>query len=126
MTQGRFIWNELLTRDVEGAKAFYSAIVGWTYEGTPMAEGGTYWVAHAEGNPAGGIMAMPPGMPDHVPPHWFEYLEVNDVDACLATIVRHGGRILRPPFDVPAVGRLGIATDCTGAAFGLMTPLPKG
>ena len=30
-----FIWYELMTPDVEGAKAFYAAVVGWT-----MSEGG--------------------------------------------------------------------------------------
>ena len=30
-TVGAMCWNELLTRDVEGAKAFYSAVLGWEY-----------------------------------------------------------------------------------------------
>ena len=38
---GHFWWNELMTRDVEGAKAFYGDLVGWRFEGMPM-EGGTY------------------------------------------------------------------------------------
>ncbi len=28
---GTIVWNELNTHDVEGAKTFYSALLGWTY-----------------------------------------------------------------------------------------------
>ena len=48
MTHGNFIWHELYTRDVEAAKAFYAATVGWTFEGMPtLHQNGTYWIAKA-------------------------------------------------------------------------------
>jgi uncharacterized protein len=53
---GHFYWNELLTRDVEGAKAFYGEIAGWQFEGMPMDEGGTYWVCKDGEEPVGGIV----------------------------------------------------------------------
>ena len=31
-SHGHFHWNELLTRDVERAKRFYSDTIGWTFE----------------------------------------------------------------------------------------------
>jgi len=124
MAHGTFVWNELLTRDVEAAKQFYGGLVGWTFNPMPIANG-TYWIAEIDGKPAAGIMAMPQDMPAEVPPHWFEYLEVDDVDARLTVATQHGGKIMRPPFDVPDVGRLGFVTDATGAALGLMTPMPK-
>src|ERR1700743_771600 len=40
--QGRFIWYELMTPDVEGAKAFYGAVVGWTAQAMPMGDGPAY------------------------------------------------------------------------------------
>ena len=50
MTHGNFVWNELYTRDVEAAKAFYAATVGWTFEGMPMPhQNRTYWTAKAGG-----------------------------------------------------------------------------
>jgi uncharacterized protein len=52
MTHGIFVWNELYTRDVETAKAFYATTVGWTFEGMPMPDRDrTYWIAKAEGKP---------------------------------------------------------------------------
>ena len=39
---GNFCWNELMTRDIEGAKRFYGDTIGWTFE--PMKiDWGTYW-----------------------------------------------------------------------------------
>jgi uncharacterized protein len=124
MAHGRFIWNELLTRDVEAAKHFYAGLVGWSFKPMPFQDG-TYWIAEIDGTPVAGIMAMPAHMPATVPPHWFEYMEVDDVDARLIVAVELGGKVMRPPFDVPDVGRLGFVTDATGAPLGLMTPVPK-
>lgn len=121
MSQGTFVWNELLTRDVEGAKRFYAAIAGWNFSGMPNGDS-TYWVAEHGGKQVAGIMAMPDGMPAHVPAHWFVYLQVDDVDATLTAMEANGGTVMRPPFDVPGVGRLGFINDSTGAGLGLMTP----
>jgi uncharacterized protein len=124
MAHGTFVWNELLTRDVEAAKRFYAHLVGWTFTAHKMGQG-TYWVAGIGGKPVAGVMAMPEGLSAEVPPHWFEYMEVDDVDARLKVATEHGGKIMRPPFDVPDVGRLGFITDATGAALGLMTPVQR-
>ena len=34
-SHGEFVWNELHTRDVERAKAFYSAVFGWEFQAFP-------------------------------------------------------------------------------------------
>jgi predicted enzyme related to lactoylglutathione lyase len=121
---GTFIWTELLTGDVEGAKAAYAKLAGWTYEGHATPDGEPYWVALSQGRPAAGIMSLktlPPG----APPHWFAYLTVDDVDARCALIENLGGRIGKKPFDIPEVGRIAVVFDPQGACFGLMTPLKR-
>ena len=77
---GHFYWNELMTRDVEGAKAFYGKTVGSQFEGMPM-EGGTYWVCKDGAAPVGGILDLNQPRFEGVPAHWFAYLAVDDVDA---------------------------------------------
>lgn len=124
MSHGTFVWNELLTRDVEAAKRFYAGVVGWSFKSMPVGNG-TYWIAEIDGKPVAGIMEMPPDLPPTVPPHWFEYLEVDDVDARLKLATEQGGTVVRPPFDVPDVGRLGFVADSSGAKLGLMTPVRK-
>lgn len=120
---GTFYWNELNTRDAETAKAFYGALVGWTFDEMTMAEG-SYWVAMQDGKPAGGIFTMTGPEFDGVPEHWFSYLAVDDVDTRIERVVAAGGQVIRPPFDIPGTGRIAIVKDANGAALGLMTPAP--
>jgi len=67
-THGDFSWCELLTRDVEASKKFYQQVLGWTMEDVPMQDG-SYIILKTEGRPVGGIMRMPPQIPQ---PVWAE------------------------------------------------------
>ena len=89
---GTFNWNELMTNDVAKAKAFYSATLGWTFSDMPMQGGGAYTLAHSGKAMAGGIMDMTGVTPPGVPPHWFEYIEVDDVDHRVALVEENGGK----------------------------------
>lgn len=125
MAHGQFIWNEFLTNDVAGAKAFYEATIGWVFEAMPISHG-TYWLAKQNGKPVAGMMDMTciePPLPPGVPSHWFSYIEVDDVDARVKRLEAAGGRLCRPLFDVPEVGRIAILNDATGAGVGWMTPV---
>ncbi len=125
MPHGSVHWNELNTRDVETAKRFYGATVGWTFEGMPMPNG-TYWVARSDGKPIAGILDITDLLPAHVPNHWFTYLEVDDLEARLRVAEANGATIVKPPFDVQGVGRIAIVADPTGAVIGWMTPAAAG
>ncbi len=120
---GTVFWNELNTRDVVAAKAYYAAICGWTYDTMPMEGGGEYVVAKLGDQMVGGIfdMSVMPGMED-VPSHWLTYFAVDDVDASTRATAGAGGMVIREPFDIPEVGRISIVKDASGAAIGLMTP----
>ena len=123
VAHGNFVWNELHTRDVEAAKEFYAATVGWTFEGMPMPDQNrAFWLAKAAGKPVAGILHMGGMVPDNDPPHWLNYLEVDDIDQMLAEVLRHGGGIVRPPFDVPNFGRIAIGADATDAFMAWVTP----
>jgi predicted enzyme related to lactoylglutathione lyase len=120
-SHGQFYWNELMTRDVEASKRFFTTALGWTFEAMPMA-GGTYWIAKAGDETAGGL--MPIGGPEFegVPEAWLGYIAVDDVDARTKKAAAAGGKVMKEPFDVPGVGRIAIVTDSRGAAVGLITP----
>src|SRR5215469_1398677 len=121
MSHGSFAWNELRTNDIEGAKAFYGKTIGWTFEEMPMPGGeGTYWIAKFEDEPVAGIMDVT-AVGDGTPPHWFAYLEVDDVDDRVEEIKENGGRVVQEPFDIEGVGRIAILADSTGALIGWMT-----
>jgi predicted enzyme related to lactoylglutathione lyase len=123
MSHGHFHWNELLARDVERAKRFYSQTIGWTFEPMPMGDGATYWVAKMGDKPVGGIFPIDrPGF-EGVPESWMSYLAVDDVDARVKTATAAGAELMRPIFDVPGVGRIAILTEPGGAGVGWITPV---
>jgi predicted enzyme related to lactoylglutathione lyase len=125
-SHGTFCWNELMTRDVEGAKRFYQSTIGWSFQAMPMADGGTYWVAHSGERPVAGIFALNAPGYDGVPESWMSYLAVDDVDARVAKAIKAGAKLMKPIFDVPDVGRIAILMQPGGAGVGWMTPTPRG
>ena len=123
---GKFYWNELLTDDVEKAQAFYSATLGWTFSEMPTGGGHAYYVATLGGEPVAGMMDKTDILPPQVPPHWFSYINVDDVGARVELLKAAGGQVVREPFDIPGVGRIAIVCDATGAPFGMMTAADQG
>jgi predicted enzyme related to lactoylglutathione lyase len=112
---GSFSWNELNTRDAEGAKAFYTAVFGWdavTHSGGPM----PYTEFKVGDQSVAGMMPMPPMVPAEVPSHWLVYFAVDDADAAVAKAQELGGSVRMGPMDVP-VGRFAILADPQGATF---------
>ena len=118
---GHFHWNELLTRDVAGAKKFYGAMFGWQFEGMSMPDG-TYWVCKDGDQAVGGIMDIGQPRFEGGPVQWFAYLTADDVDARVEQATAAGAQLMRPIFDVPGVGRIAILKDPTGAGIGWITP----
>jgi uncharacterized protein len=120
-SHGTFYWNELMTRDVDAAKKFYGATLGWTFDAMAMPEG-TYWVAKMGASPVGGLFPISGPSFEGVPEQWFAYIAVDDIPTRLKALKAAGGKVIREPFEVPGVGRIAIVQDTRGAAMGWMTP----
>jgi predicted enzyme related to lactoylglutathione lyase len=116
---GQIIWNELLTRDPEAAKEFYSELIGWDPQSSGM-PGMDYTLLKNNGKDAGGMMMMPADVPAMVPSHWAAYIAVDDVDAVAAKVESLGGKIIVPPTDIPNVGRFCTLADPTGATISVL------
>ncbi len=120
---GAFSWNELMTNDVAGAKAFYSDLLGWSL--TDMEYGSdTYTMAKAGDTEVAGIMATPKEAAG-MPPSWGAYVTVDDVDAIQSRVESLSGKVLVPPQDIPEVGRFMVIQDPQGAALMLITYFKK-
>jgi predicted enzyme related to lactoylglutathione lyase len=116
---GTFCWHELGTRDVAGAKQFYTEVLGWTYQDVPMGEMGTYTLIQIDGQDIAGMYEMKGPHFEGIPPHYLSYVATADVDASAAKAKEHGGEVMQPPMDVPGVGRMAVLKDPRGAVFAL-------
>ena len=121
-SNGSFYWNELMTRDAEAAKRFYSATLGWTFEPMESADSPTYWVAKSGDEAVAGILTMEGPDYEGASEGWFGYVAVKDLSTALARATSEGGEVIREPFDVPGVGRIAIVNDNAGVSMGWMTP----
>ena len=119
-------WNELMTRDLPAAQAFYSEVFGWAYEAQQMPTGEYQVIAGGENGGLGGMMTMPAEVPEMVPNHWGVYFTVDDVDASVAKVQELGGQVVMPAMDIPGVGRMSTVHDCCNAAFTMMQPAADG
>jgi uncharacterized protein len=109
-------WVDLGTGDIARAISFYSAQFGWDIEpGGP--EVGGYSLARLDGRNVAGIG---PNMSDPgAPSAWCTYFAATDCDAAAARVTSAGGQLVMGPMDVMDLGRMLIATDVTGASFGV-------
>ena len=133
---GSLNFNDLHTRDVEGAQSFYGAVFGWEILDVG---GGSAWALPGYGDflerrrpgtregmasmgaperfedVVASIAAIPDDQPD-VAAHWGLTFAVDDADAVAARAAELGGRVVVAPFDAPWV-RMTVIADPQGATF---------
>jgi uncharacterized protein len=129
-------FNDLHTRDLEGARSFYGSVFGWDL----LEVGGAFmWALPGYGdfleqrNPGMRERMAQMGAPERfedvvasaraitgdqadVPSHWGITFAVDDADAIAARAAELGGQVVTPPFDAPWV-RMTVITDPQGATF---------
>lgn len=116
---GVFSWNELLTSNIAGAKAFYSELFGWKLQ--DVSPGGTaYTLVKLGDEEIGGMMTIP-AEAQGMPPSWGAYVTVSNVDAMVEQVKKLGGQVCMPPRDIPGVGRFMVIQDPQGAMLSLIS-----
>jgi uncharacterized protein len=142
---GSLNFNDLNTRDPEGAKSFYGSVFGWQ---TLELEGGFQaWTLPGYGDylerdnpdlrkqmaeadaPKGFedvVASLVPIADDqpHVPPHWGVTFAVDDADTIANKATELGGKVVVPPLDAPWV-RMTIIADPQGATFTASKFMPE-
>jgi uncharacterized protein len=113
---GCVVWNDLNTRALDTASAFFAEVMGYTYD--DMGDGGDsrYKIIKVGDRACGGMMEMGAGFPPEVPPHWMTYFAVADTDAAVAKITELGGTLMMGPTDAP-FGRFAVVSDPQGGVF---------
>jgi uncharacterized protein len=123
---GAFTWSEHMSRDFEGAKAFYAAVFGYEY-GDMSSDGFSYATLLINGQQVvGGIGAFPEGTEtghQEDTGHqafWGVYFGTSDTDKAVDVATSHGGHVVRPASDSP-YGRVAVVADNQGAVFSLIS-----
>jgi predicted enzyme related to lactoylglutathione lyase len=120
---GTFCWAELLTGDTDGAKKFYTELLGWSHHDDPIPGGGVYTMLKLGDGDVGALYGLMEDLKAAgVPPHWLGYVTVEDAAATAAKAKQLGGTVLKDAFDVFDIGTMAVIQDPTGAAFAIWQP----
>lgn len=115
-------WADLLCKNGQSAKDFYTGLFGWTFDDHPAGPGMVYTMFSHQGAPVCAAAEPGPGQ-ENLPPHWSIYITVDDLEAAVERARAAGGTVLMDPFDVLDVGRMAIVQDQQGAFVRLWYPL---
>jgi len=117
-SKSRFVWVDLVTKDLVGAQSFYKSLMSWGTKDVdvppPMNK---YTMFNFNGEEFGGVIPLP--MPE-APIHWLPYVLVEDVDQVTKRAKALGGQVFMEPSDIPNVGRFSVIADPTG---GVVSPM---
>jgi predicted enzyme related to lactoylglutathione lyase len=113
-----FAHVELSTDDVKKAKKFYSAVFAWKLSDVPAM---SYTMIDVAGGVGGGMQAK---QSPEQPPAWLPYVQVDDVKATMAKVVKAGGTVVLEYQEIGDMGSIGIFADPQGAALGLWAAKP--
>ncbi|MHA6793617.1 VOC family protein [Pseudonocardia bannensis] len=108
-------WVDIAVPDVKAATEFYGPVIGWSFFDSGE-DFGHFNIAQTDGKAAAGIG---PIMQEGQPSAWTLYMASDDVDATAKLITDNGGTVLAGPMDIAGNGRMLVALDPTGAAFGV-------
>ncbi len=108
-------WIDYGAADIDGAKAFYGDLLGWTWSGGDEEYGG-YLNAARDGLQVAGLGPLT-GEGDS--PAWTTYFATDDATASSARIREAGGIVVVEPMEVGPMGTMVIALDPQGHPFGL-------
>ncbi len=108
-------WVSLMARDLTVAQAFYGPLLGWSFQAGQHGFG-PYLRAVLDGVEVAGIGATEGEW--QPPVAWTTYFGSESADDTAARIRERGGTVAIGPLTFDA-GRMALASDLTGAAFGI-------
>lgn len=115
-TPGTPCWASLMVHDLAASQEFYHQLFGWDYQDGPQ-ELWPYVRALRNGRPVAGLGEMGSQLRRLVA--WLPYFATDDTDTTADLIRECGGTVAVGPLDADDMGRLALASDLSGAGFGI-------
>ena len=120
---GDFVWQDLVTGNPAGARAFYGGLFGWTFEAGEGVDPGYIVIRQGE-LPIGGIILARDAVGTSGTAQWLSYVVVPDVDRAVSATTAAGGRVYRGPLNARKDLRVAAVADPQGAAIGFASRGP--
>ncbi|WP_405365677.1 VOC family protein [Kitasatospora sp. NBC_00039] len=117
LPEGTPCWADAMFADLDGAKAFYGDVLGWTF-GESSSEFGNYTTAYSDGKAVAAVVPPMPGE-DAPPSAWCLYFASPDAAATAEGVRANGGEVLMGPMQVGDFGTMVIGKDPGGVTFGV-------
>jgi predicted enzyme related to lactoylglutathione lyase len=115
---GEFCWINMLTPDPPAARAFFGAVLDWSYVEMP----GMGHRVQVGGRDIGGLFdVVSPRTPQGMPPVIGVMVKVENADATGDRVRFLGGKA-ESAFDIGEAGRMAVCHDPDGAQFDLWEP----
>lgn len=115
---GKFVWVDLVTPDVDGARSFYAEMFGWSFR-TLTGDGRPYTLAYAGARPVAGLIQR---RAEDRPAagRWIAFMSVADVEKAAQYVVTKGGEVLVERQTLPERGEMAILGDPDGVPIGVI------
>ncbi len=114
---------EFPASDPKTTSKFYADAFGWKIESDPTFD---YHMFSAEGGPGGGFpgTAGDGGPVTYKPGEVMVYIGTDDIEASLAAVEKHGGKVVLPKTEIPHTGWFAFFTDPAGNRVALFKSMP--
>ena len=116
---GRIGWQDLTVDNAEVVHDFYSEVVGW--QTVPLDMGGydDYVMLSPDGEAGVAGVCHARRINANIPPQWLVYINVEDLDASVKSVLELGGEVVDGPREM-GEGRFAVIRDPAGAVCGLI------
>ncbi len=111
--QGRVVWHDLNTTDIEKAKRFYGEMFAWSIKAE-----GQWHLIYPGDNPQehfGAVMAL--DAKRNLPSHWLPYIAVESLDDAMGKVQKAGGKVHMGKTPAGKTGNFAVCGDPQQATF---------
>ncbi len=106
------VWHDLITPNIQEAKAFYRSVFGWTFEDF-LLNGTNYVIISNHGKYIGGMIEIPSSDASI----WIAAVSTENINNQVEKVVKNGGKVLLKPINIPGRGRQVILEGNQGEKF---------
>jgi len=112
--ENHWLGSELWTTNPDGAREFYSSLVGYEQQLVDAGADSKYRLLVKDEQSRAGIVKIPW---EGIEPEWVPYVAVSDTAAIVEKAVKLGARVLIEPDGTNRAGAIAIIADPSGAVF---------